>query len=196
MSLFKTKSKEEEKQALLAKMEHLYNNQKKILNWHDFHLAETYFLRKNKFNPDIIIEFGKRHFAIEKDTHRYYTTPVNVEYPFVIYSLEDILEVELNQNNNVIVSSAGGGMGGAAVGGLLFGATGAIIGGANRTTSSVQISNLDINIVTRNLDNPYVQIKFLPVPVDSNSKLYKTVADPAQKVYATLRSYVLTKHEE
>lgn len=154
------------------------------------------FLYSGNFNENIEIYINDyRSFSLDETRSLYYFTP-SYGQPFAFYDLNAIVAVSLSENNNLIVESSGG-TGGAIVGGLLFGATGAIIGSTGKNTSSkTVVDSLCIKIITSDLYNPSVIINFLDSPVNRSTPQYQYLADSAERIYATLQSYLATKPVE
>lgn len=102
-----------------------------------------------------------------------------------IYKYSDILKYELFQNDALIETSGKGGN--ALIGGVLFGATGAIIGaniGKKRSTKI--INSLKIKITLNNLQTPSLFINCISSPLSMNSQLYQSRIEIAQKILSTL----------
>ena len=92
---------------------------------------------------------------------------------------DDILGYELLEDNNTVTS---GGLGRAAVGGLLFGATGAIIGsitGGKKTKTSCK--RISINLVVKGQHSPSIDIPFMISENKTDSIVYKIFSEEAQK---------------
>lgn len=103
----------------------------------------------------------------------------------IVFAYNDIISYELLQNGEAITK---GSLGGAVIGGALFGGVGAIVGGSVGAKKTKQeISEFRIKIVTRNICYPEVYINFLTTgKVKSDSFLYKTYSDSAQRVLSLL----------
>lgn len=158
------------------------------------------FLKSIDFTYDIKIPIDAyKSFYINKDKGVYYFTPNMAQYcanqaaGFVLRKLDSIVEIKVSENNNLVIESSGG-TGGALVGGMLFGATGAIIGATGKNVSShTNINELSINIVTDDIANAYVKVAILDNPVQNMSPFHKMVADAVEKIYSALRSFLSTK---
>lgn len=96
-----------------------------------------------------------------------------------IYSYSDIVDFELLEDGE---SVAKGGLGRALVGGLLFGGTGAIVGGVTgkRKTTGV-CSSLKLKVTVNNLTDPVVYINFINTKTKKNSSTYQVIAELAQE---------------
>lgn len=103
----------------------------------------------------------------------------------IFFTYEDIISFELLENGNSVTK---GGIGSAVVGGALLGGVGAIVGSnVGKKKTKQEITEYRIKIVTRNPIYPEVYINFLTAgKVMSNSFLYKTYTDNAQRVLSAL----------
>lgn len=65
-----------------------------------------------------------------------------------------------------------------------------------KTTTDIKVDTLKISMVTNDIDNPLISIEFVESPIDRSSVPYKSLASAAEKIYATLQSYMISKKEE
>lgn len=102
----------------------------------------------------------------------------------IIHSYEDIIEFELLEDGETITKGA---LGSAIAGGILFGGTGAIVGGitGKKTTRKV-IETFKIKIVINNIDNPVEYIDLISKKTKTNSSAYEKAYRDAHKILSTL----------
>jgi hypothetical protein len=125
----------------------------------------------------------KGHIKFNDNTKQVLISPE--ENPRIV-NYSDILGFELIENGKSIVTE--GGLGRAAAGGMLFGETGAIVGGITaKRESTDRISMLKIKIVIKDMNNPNAYISFINRPTETDSLLYKASYDVAQKILAMLQ---------
>lgn len=100
----------------------------------------------------------------------------------------EIIECEVIEDKNTVMK---GGVGRAIVGGALAGGAGAIVG-ANTRASKNMIYNLQIRIITSNINNSLYTINIInnSTGVDVNSYEYKNGSLFANEVYATIISII------
>ena len=102
---------------------------------------------------------------------------------YSVLRYDQITECELIENGNTLDS---GGLSGAVVGGLLFGATGAIIGSsAKKTTQTCE--NLMIKVTIANANIPAIYIEFINRTVGRNTPFYQESTLQAQDVMSKLK---------
>lgn len=101
-----------------------------------------------------------------------------------IFKFADIVNYELLVNESSVAS---GGVGRAIAGGLLFGGTGAIVGGitGKKRTQSV-VNSMKIKITVDNLQCPTVYIKFFTSPTKVDSMMYRSFEKNAQECLSVL----------
>ena len=103
----------------------------------------------------------------------------------VPYSYDDIIDFELIEDGTSVTK---GGLGRAAVGGLLFGSTGAIVGGITGGKKAKQkCTNLMVKITVNNMTAPAEYIKLITSPTDKSGFLYKTAFQSAQEILSMLQ---------
>lgn len=164
--------------------------------------AEKEAFAQADMEPKISIPIDEiRRFVMDIGVDKYYVTPVFRSQMFEqdiknsIFKLSDIQDVSLSEDNKTLVESRGG-TGGALVGGLLFGATGAIVGSSTKkVTTNVQVSSLQVKILTRNVEAPVINIEFLGGVVSKDSWIYQKGAKAAEQIYSTLQSYLATRNQ-
>lgn len=102
-----------------------------------------------------------------------------------VYNYSDIVDFELLEDGE---SVAQGGLGRALVGGVLFGGTGAVVGGVTGKRKQKGIcTNLKIKITINNINNPVVYINFIESKVKKSSFIYKEMYKQAQECLSTLQ---------
>lgn len=95
---------------------------------------------------------------------------------------QDIIRCDVQQDNSTIMESSAGN---ALAGGILFGATGAIIGAASKSSRDV-CSNLSIRIITNEILSPAVTIPLIQSNVNRQSVTYRNLIQFADEVYSTI----------
>lgn len=98
-----------------------------------------------------------------------------------IYNYSDIVDFELLENGESIATKTKGGLGRAVAGGLLFGATGAIVGGVTGTKKSESTNictSLKIKITLKNINDPVTYVQFIP---SNDLESYETKFSMAQE---------------
>lgn len=144
-------------------------------------------MRINEINSENLNKFhvtDKCEKYIELDeNNRLWKAPCYL--PTAVFSYDDIVSYELLQDGQSVTK---GGFGSAVIGGAVFGGVGAIVGsniGSKKTTQ--EINEYRIKIVTNNICFPEVYINFLVSgKIKSNSILYKTYANNAQRILSLL----------
>lgn len=132
---------------------------------------------------------GNSEIDVKLDTEKqevlicYYFSGAIHKIPF-----REIIECEVIEDKNTVMK---GGVGRAIVGGALAGGAGAIVG-ANTRASKNMIYNLQIRIVTSNINNSLYTINIInnSTGVDVNSYEYKNGSLFANEVYATIISII------
>lgn len=101
-----------------------------------------------------------------------------------IYKFSDILEYELIEDGNSITK---GGVGSVIAGGVLFGATGAVVGGVTgkKTTQGI-VKRLEIKITMNNMEHPTEYINFLMMEQKKSSIIYRNAIGSAEQVLSIL----------
>lgn len=139
----------------------------------------------NKFNPTQKIE---NYFYIDENTKQWgipQTSILGKIKDIKIYKYTDIINFELLEDGNSITK---GGTGRAIAGGLLFGNTGAIVGGVTgNRKSKLTCSKLQIKITLNDLSNPAVYINFIETEFKKDGIVYKEAYNSAQKVLSLLQ---------
>lgn len=121
-----------------------------------------------------------------------------------VYKFSDLISYEIIENNKTIFNSiTKGGNTKALVGGLLFGSTGAIVGGSTakrktQTLSEDYCNSLKIKIVVNDIENETIYIDFINVDTQLESNLYKEKIEAAQEIISLLEfiEYNNTKSEQ
>ena len=102
-----------------------------------------------------------------------------------IYTYEDLISFEIKQNNQSVVS---GRVGSVIIGGLLLGELGAIVGASRaRKISEVSCKSLTVNIVVNDICNPNIEIKLITQETDTNSLVYKKIANKVNELVAVFK---------
>lgn len=100
------------------------------------------------------------------------------------FSYQHLVDFELLQNGGSISK---GGIGKALIGGILFGTTGAVVGAASTTRSSVDTcDSLCIKVTLRNTYKPVAYIYFITQKTSVESEIYKTSYLNAHKCMSLL----------
>ena len=101
------------------------------------------------------------------------------------YNYDDIIDFELLEDGTSVTR---GGLGRAAVGGLLFGSTGAIVGGITGGKKAKQkCTSLMVKITVNNIHAPVVYIKLITAPIDKSSFTYRAAFENAQAIVSMLQ---------
>ncbi|VDG74712.1 Uncharacterised protein [Clostridium carnis] len=100
-----------------------------------------------------------------------------------VHDYKDLLEYEVLENGSTITK---GGLGSAVVGGLLFGGTGAIVGGITGKKTKSVIDSLKIKITINNSNRPVEYINLITTQTKTNSLLYKSSYNLAQEIISML----------
>lgn len=102
-----------------------------------------------------------------------------------VYNYEEIVDFELLEDGSSVAS---GGLGRALVGGILFGGTGAIVGGVTGKKKSKNIcETLKLKVTINNIKNPVVYVNFIESTTKKDGNLYKNKLDIAQQCLSTLQ---------
>lgn len=111
-----------------------------------------------------------------------------------ICAYEDLLSYELLEDGDSVTS---GGLGTAAAGALLFGGTGAIVGGiAGKKKTKKEISSLKIKITLKNVTSAPLYINLLTIKSKNTSLMYKAAYEQAQQILSTLDQIAATIDEQ
>ncbi|MCC0696193.1 SHOCT domain-containing protein [Clostridioides sp. ES-S-0048-02] len=107
-----------------------------------------------------------------------------------IIKFDDILEFELLEDGETIVK---GGLGRAITGGVLFGGTGAVVGGiTGKKTSRKVVEVFKIKITLKDINNPIEYINLINSKVKTNSSIYQKAFSDAQEILSILS--IITKY--
>ena len=107
---------------------------------------------------------------------------------YKVYKFSDLISYEIIENNKVTYNSiTTGGTGRAIVGGMLFGATGAVVGGntakrATTTSSEEYCKSLKIKIVVNDLENETIYLEFIKENITIDSDEYKEKITASQEL--------------
>lgn len=104
------------------------------------------------------IQAGSYYFRIDDHKKQWYAGRKNIPNP-PVFSFAEVVDYEYSEDGEMITK---GGTGRAAVGGMLFGATGAVIGGltGGRRTKSV-VRSMKVKISLRNKYVKYCEVELL-----------------------------------
>lgn len=116
--------------------------------------------------------------AILASVYSYMIHPHN----YSVLRYRNIVDCELIENGNLMSS---GGVGSAVVGGLLFGATGAIIGSTTRKQTEM-CETLMVKVTVTGVNVPALYIQFIDRPVSKSSQFYQDSVRYAQDVMSKL----------
>lgn len=110
-----------------------------------------------------------------------------------IYRFSDIVDCQIQEDYaQELEQKVSGKSGSALAGGLLFGATGAIIGSAGKRNVSGSFKqickSLSVQITLAISESPVYKIDFLSSPVDTQSTKYKIAKDDANKLVSVFLS--------
>lgn len=148
-----------------------------------------YVPEKIDFNTSKEISLGLWNGVIRVDDHNklwYYSTQKDTRFP-VYHKFNDIASYDLYQDSDLVTE---GGAGRAIAGGLMFGAAGAIIGGATakRKTTKI-IREMYIRVSFKNISTDYVEIP-LCRDVRTDSSAYHNAREVANQVLSLLEAMV------
>lgn len=134
----------------------------------------------HKINPFFEINEVEKRFAIYES----YSYAGNDYRLKDVCNYDDLLSYELLEDGNSVTS---GGLGGAAAGALLFGGTGAIIGGVTgKKKTEKEISSLKIKITLKGVSTAPLYINLLAIRSNSMSATYRAAYEQAQQILSTL----------
>ena len=110
-----------------------------------------------------------------------------------VIPFHEILNCRFLEDNETVMS---GSAGSAFVGGLIGGATGAIIG-SSTASSKGMVNSMQIRIDLKDVVKPCCTIPLIPSPIERSSPLYKKIYQKAQEIYATVLAIInLNKERE
>lgn len=133
-------------------------------------------------------------YAQFDDTHR---TMLLIKEPsvsripsnYTLVPYGDVIDFELLEDGTSVVS---GGLGRSVVGGILFGPTGAIVGGVTGKKKGKDVCNLlQIKVTTSNQISPAVFSKLIAAETKKKGFVYRTAYQSAQKIISKLQSIVV-----
>lgn len=137
-----------------------------------------------KFSPTKIIG---NYLAVDEN-NRQWAIGKGIFSPFekaIPYNYEDLVDFELLEDGSSITK---GGLGRAVVGGMLFGRTGAVVGGITGKKKTKQTcTNLEIKITVNNADKHTHYIRLITSSTQRESSSYKTAFHTAQDLLALLQ---------
>lgn len=110
-----------------------------------------------------------------------------------ILDFKYVVSVELVEDGETVSkTNRGSQFLGAAIGAAAFGAVGGIVGGLSGTSRNTnKISKTSINIITKDRDLPFVEIRvFDSVPTDKSSFTYKQFTKGMMPWYARLKAII------
>ena len=123
---------------------------------------------------------------IDEKTKRW--TVYNFNGESKIYSFNDIVKVELDENGNKYVSENG--VLRAVVGSAIFGGVGAVVG-ATTANRSHTVNSLNVIVYTPSISAPVITIPFLTSPVSDSSKDYQITRASAIKLVGAFNAIAM-----
>ncbi len=137
-------------------------------------------ISKEGFKSSKTIHFNKIHFAVDTDNKLINFTSQNENRTF---GFSDLVSYELIEDGQTVTSSS---TANAVAGGLLFGATGAIVGSTMKKNMNL-CAKMQLRISINDIANPsIVQDLIVPPGVDKNRAYYTEAFNYAKEVCATL----------
>ena len=121
---------------------------------------------------------------IDEKTKRW--TVYNFNGESKIYSFNDIVKVELDENGNKYVSENGV----LRVGSAIFGGVGAVVG-ATTANRSHTVNSLNVIVYTPSISAPVITIPFLTSPVSDSSKDYQITRASAIKLVGAFNAIAM-----
>jgi hypothetical protein len=99
-----------------------------------------------------------------------------------VLPFKDILSVELLEDGaSITKTEKSSQIEGALIGGILFGTTGAIIGGLSGVTTSGTVSRIELRLTVNSMQNPSHELIFLDSVIFKKDERYKKVIDLAKR---------------
>lgn len=128
-------------------------------------------------------QVGTILYINEKD-HTWYVNIGPEKKRNVIHKFEDIVNYELIEDGETTVS---GGLGAAAAGGILFGMTGAVIGGTTaKKRQKAVCTELKIKITLNDINEPVVYIPLVTGEIKRDGTIFKMLMNNAQECLSLL----------
>ena len=140
------------------------------------------WLNANNFTVTLSVQ----NTLIDENSKRW--TVYNFNGESKIYSFNDIVKVELDENGNKYVSQNG--VLRAVVGSAIFGGVGAIVG-ATTATKSHTINSLNVIVYTSRISDPVITIPLIISPVSDSSALYLRNRADAIKLMSMLNAIAM-----
>lgn len=140
------------------------------------------WLKANNFTVTLSVQ----NTLIDENSKRW--TVYNFNGESKIYSFNDIVKVELDENGNKYVSQNG--VLRAVVGSAIFGGVGAIVG-ATTATKSHTINSLNVIVYTSRISDPVITIPLIISPVSDPSALYLRNRADAIKLMSMLNAIAM-----
>lgn len=140
------------------------------------------WLKANNFTVTLSVQ----NTLIDENSKRW--TVYNFNGESKIYSFNDIVKVELDENGNKYVSQNG--VLRAVVGSAIFGGVGAIVG-ATTATKSHTINSLNVIVYTSRISDPVITIPLIISPVSDSSALYLRNRADAIKLMSMLNAIAM-----
>ena len=140
------------------------------------------WLKANNFTVTLSVQ----NTLIDENSKRW--TVYNFNGESKIYSFNDIVKVELDENGNKYVSQNG--VLRAVVGSAIFGGVGAIVG-ATTATKSHTINSLNVIVYTSRISDPVITIPLIISPVSDSSALYSRNKADAIKLMGMLNAIAM-----
>lgn len=127
----------------------------------------------------IAVDDAKRKLVISKFAT---SVPLVLDYG-------ELIDFDVSEDGTQVMSSKSGG---ATLGGLLFGATGAIIGSSGKREVSQKCTKLTLKIFIDNIKIPQVAFEFIDSPTDKSGFVYKQTVKRVDDIVASL-VYIMNK---
>ena len=145
---------------------------------------------KQKFSPTrkiqdyLYVDENHKLWAVPKPVNPDSEGEETIKKVEQVYTYSDIISYELLEDDNSISKS---GLGKAIAGGLLFGQTGAIVGGITGKKKNIATcTKLQIRITINDSQNPIELITLLDAETKKNTTVYKNCFDIAQNIISNL----------
>ena len=110
------------------------------------------------------------------------TKTITNELTIEIIDFSKIIECQLLEDSNIIQK---GGIGRAVVGGVIAGGVGAIVGATTRQSKNI-VNDLQIRILTNDINNSFYIIHIIDTETKKDSLIFKHSMEFANNVYSTI----------
>lgn len=140
------------------------------------------WLNANNFTVTLSVQ----NTLIDENSKRW--TVYNFNGESKIYSFNDIVKVELDENGNKYVSQNG--VLRAVVGSAIFGDVGAVVGAATASRSHT-VNSLNVMVYTSNISAPVITIPFITTPMPDSSPAYQLLRSDAIKLVGAFNAIAM-----